>query len=148
MKKVFQKQLEELGFMRCSHCGNFTPQYIDTYNTQKTFLGLPISKINRSFVLRCEGCHHEEEINEDTVHEYINKTKHSLPYKQQLKIWKQIYTAHKYLSADDEISKDLATFFESVKKEARANIHFDVSDQQFNYIFNAYLTNLTKSSKK
>ena len=147
MKKVFQKQLNELGFMRCHHCGYFKPQFIDTYNTQNTFLGIPISKITKGFVLRCDGCHHEEMISEEKVHEYLQQTRHRLPYEQQLKVWKQIYTAHKYLSADDSISKELGPFFKVVKKEARSNIHFDVSKEDFDYIFNAYLTNLTKASK-
>lgn len=148
MKKVFQKQLEELGFIRCNHCGHFAPGYIDTYNTQKTLLGFPLSKVSKGFVLRCDNCHHEEMINRDQVQDYIQQTKDILPYKQQLKIWKQIYTAHKYLSTDDDLSKDLGPFFEAVKKEAWANIPFEISEKDFNYIFNAYLTNLTKSSKK
>ena len=148
MKKVFQKQLEELGFVRCHHCGYFAPLYIDTYNTQKTFLRFPISNISKGFVLRCDHCHHEEPINRQQVQDYIKQTKNALPYKQQLKIWKQIYIAHKYLSTDEELSKDLGPFFKAVKKEARANIHFDIDEKDFNYIFNAYLTNLTKSSGK
>lgn len=148
MKKVFQKQLEELGFLRCEHCGHFTPHYIDTYNTQNTFLGFPISKTVKGFVLRCDSCHHETMISKEEVHEYNVQSNKRLPYKQQLKIWKQIYTSHKYLSADDELSKELGPFFDAVKKEARINIPFDLSDSDFNYIFNAYLTNLTKSSKK
>lgn len=148
MKKIFQKQLEELGFMRCPHCGIYTPHYIDTYNTQKTFLGFPVSSPEKGFVLRCGQCLKQSLLTREQVHTHIQNVSKSISYKQQLKIWKLIYTSHKYQSADEELSKDLGPFFESVKKDARSNVPFDVSDKDFDYIFNAYLTNLTKSTKK
>ncbi len=148
MEKIYQKQIEALGFMRCPHCGNFTPQFIDTYDKQKVFLGIPFSKITKGYLLRCQHCKNEEMITQEQVNDYVDKAKTQAPYELQKKIWKQIYTAHKYLSADDDISKELGPFFNQVKKEARANIPFDITNKQFDYVFNAYLTNLTNSSKK
>lgn len=147
MKKVYVKQLEALGFIRCPSCGFFKPMFIDAHHSRTYILGIPIGKITRNYTLRCDGCKKILSIAKEDIASYKNKSAVAFPYEMQKKVWRQIYLAHKYLNNDDSINKDLEPFFTAIKKEAKMNIPFEISNEQFNYIFNAYLTNLTKVSK-
>lgn len=148
MKKRYQKQIEELGFIRCLNCGRFAPAYIDMFKVERTILGIPISTISSGFILRCEHCHHEKIINKEEMLEVVRLSKTRLPVNLQQSLWKHIYKAHKRIAQRKENPSHLTIFFEEVKNETLIDLPYDIDEADLNYIFNAYLTNLTIASKK
>lgn len=148
MKKRYQKQIEELGFIRCLNCGHFAPAYIDMFKVERVILGFPISTISSGFILRCEHCHNEKIITKEEMLNLVRTSKTRMPVNLQQNVWKRIYKAHKRIAKNQQHSIQLTDFFNEVKNEVMVDLPYDVELSEINYIFNAYLTNLTIASKK
>ena len=148
MKKKYQKQIEELGLIRCLNCGHFAPGYIDIYKIERTFLTIPIHTIESGYLLRCEHCHHEKVISKEEMISMVKTAKNRLPINLQHNLWKRIYKTHKRLAKREDESTNLNTFFNKVKSEVLIDLPYEVDQSELNYIFNAYLTNLTIASKE
>ncbi len=148
MIKKYEKLLANIGFIRCNHCGNYTPHQIYTVVEQRMVLGISVGKQTKEYILVCKSCEHEKIITQHEVDEYLQMAKERMPYQKQQRLWKSIYRVHKNLSIDKDVPKDLKTFFKQVKKEVKLGLLDNISDDDFIYIFNAYLTNLTNASRK
>lgn len=149
MKRRYQKQIAELGFIRCLNCGQFSLATIDTFKVERTFLSIPLYTIDQGFLLKCSHCQHEKLISQEEVNDLIHQSQNRLPVHIQQSLWKRIYRAHKRLAKKQEGEEmQLQPFFNEVKNEVLIDLPYDIEKKDINYIFNAYLTNLTIASKK
>lgn len=147
MQKVYEKKILEIGYKRCNKCGMFTPQKLYISSIQKTFLSFPIGKEQTTYYITCPGCKKNIEVSEDELQKYRDFTKQHIPYEHQKAIWKEFYNTHKnYAEYEDQLS--FKEFFELIKEKALENIQIQISEKEFNYLFNAYLTNYMKARQE
>ena len=147
MDKVFQKKMIDVGYKRCPKCGLFTPQKVYVSSSQKMFLGFAIGKMDTQYILTCPNCKSNVEITEERIEALKEFTKEHIPYEHQKNVWKEIFNTHKEY-ADYEDQMKFKDFFDMIKEKAREKIEIQISDKEYNYLFNAYLTNYARQNQQ
>lgn len=148
MLKKHQRKVIELGLIRCPKCRNFTCQTLYSNVYQNMFLGFAYGPKSEEYFTICERCKAQSFVDIHRYQSLIDASKKRISQEKQKKLWSSIRRVHKNLSVDKNAPQELKPFFELVRSEVKKGLQEEISEADFNYVFTAYLTNLTNATKK